>query len=305
MKKVIKSIIIISMVALQSCVTTYYTRTEFNSDLSGKRTIYSPNKKFYFDVDNSWTKIEDTTGFTFEALEDTMYCAIYKNFSSISDINENGPAVLRPEESFKKTFMWLVTRYQYKVHYAQYTDCPFPIDKYFSKEEQQYYLDRKYNNIEGDEEMSENLLNHFSLWMHDNQFEIIHNAFCTFANEDQLAQLKANRDSLSANCADVEGMIYDYLAESKKFGLDFCQDILDVHPEIMDIDLDFAGWLDTRFVCQVNLLGNEKEAFEVNTDEMLGRDIDASFSTYQHNIWAYIVTILVIAGIVVIARRKK
>lgn len=324
-----KIIIGIISIALTSCFSeNYRIITRVDRDGSCQREIYTTAESlqslnlFPYNLDSSW-EISQTDTVVDEHLSQKVKKNIKarKTFNSVDELSTglrrdiNFPT---PKESLEKRFRWFYTYYAFKAVYPEVTGKgSVPMDTYLNKTEQRLYLQgdmSAYRGMTGMElkEVLDDIENRFMKWytrsMYEECFDIVQHFIKAnpplSSIKDTLYTINEAQMDEALGIGDVCKMLDKYFASdrfSKLYAgneaemdhmLEERAKIVDDRNAIVQYELTLPGKIITT---NTDLQNGGVLAWNVNLFRFLADDYTLTAESRAVNIWAFAVTLLLIA----------
>lgn len=304
-----------SLLLIASCTAHYVATDTVKRNLDGSRQILtSANNRASFD---GWRKdtLASPQPFDFRSEKDTM------RYAFTIDIVRNGwtmksdslPRILQPEVTVSKSFRWFTTRYHYTARFPQLDSLPVPIDDYLTPDEQRLLFTP--NELPADwtgtdlYSMLDKLNTKYVKWWDHCLFEKEMETYSALCDSTQQALLTQYHDTLLAL------ILADLPNERKSFGnvaqnfpeLDFIGD-LDRNDNTLSWTASFWAYehwnLDAQVLWRVVLPGDHMVEHMVSADRMIMGDYVIEEYADVVNWWACALTLIVLAGGCLLAKRK-
>ena len=328
-------ILIIISIAFTSCFSeNYMIITKVERDGSFRREIKTVADSlsislFPYNLTDGW-EISQTDTILKEWSDKDKYkknIKISKKFKSIEELSADFRHDLifpSPNESLKKRFRWFYTYYAFTAIYPEITDKGrVPMDNYLNREEQKFYLQGDISTYRGMTgfELKTNILDgletSFMKWysrsMYEESFEII----LQYVNADLRSQLFAIKDSLySINIKQVDYFKDPSISDiciilDKFFVTDHysrlyyengqeMNNILEGRTKVVDelqkFSIQYELALPGKLIAtNADLQNDGSLVWKINMFKFLADDYMLTAESRVVNIWAFALTILLIA----------
>jgi len=283
---------------------------------------------FPYDLSSGWDISQTDTfvkkNFSLDnTLENKKNLKISKKFNTVSELS-NG---LRSDmvfpiakEALKKRFRWFYTYYEYTAVYPEVTGKGrVPMDKYLNKDEQKFYLQgdmSAYKGINGWEliGMLEDIHDRFMKWYQRSLYEECFEVILHYTEADFRSKLPAIKDTLFSinekqmkeqpSLHDVNMLLDKYFAtnyfsnlffENEQEMQNMIEERLKVAIELLNFNIQYELALPGKFIATNSDLQTDGTlVWKVNMLKFLADDYTLTAESRAVNIWAFVVTLLLI-----------
>ena len=317
-------------ITLTSCLSENY-RIVTHVDRNGSclREIHimadSIPGNFPYDLSSGWEILQtDTIVNEFLSQKIKKVIKISKKFNSVQELSTD----LRrdfifpnPKESLKKRFRWFYTYFVFTAVYPEVTEKGrVPMDQYLNIDEQMFYFQgdmsayRGMNGLELKEELDD-IETRFLKWHTRSMYEECFDIIMYFADSDLHSQLSAFRDTIyslnekqmidqSTNMSNVCTAIDKFLAKehfSKIYAgneqemNNMLEERIKTTDELIKYNIQYELVLPGKIMTTNTVLqNNEVLVWSVNLYRYLADDYILTAESRVENIWAFVVTLLLI-----------
>lgn len=305
-------IIAAASLLLASCAAHYVATDSVTRHLDGSRSIFTPRSDTA--LFKGWQ--EDTLAtelpFDFRSEKDTMRYSytigIIRDGWSVQ--HDSMPRILQPEVTVGKSFRWFTTHYRYTARFPQLDSLPVPIGDYLTDDEQRMLFtpnelpaDWNGNDLYG---LLDKLNTKYVKWWSHCLFEREMEAYAAVCDSSQRALLAQYHDTLLAlTLAELPNEFKSASNVSTAFPeLEFINRINSVGFKALQEAKDL--WQLERWVLwRTQLPGGRMTEHLVSADRMIQGDYVIEEHSDVVNWWACALTLLIIVGGCLLARRRS
>ncbi len=313
-------------VVLNSCFSkNYKIITDVGRDGSCIRTISTSDSVYPYEVTPDWNILTyDTIVTNSHSTKTEEYVRISKKFNSVNELSiglKTDKIFPTPKESLKKCFRWFYTYYTFTAVYPEITDKGnVPMDKYLNETERRLYLQGDmsgYSGMTGMELKEElgDIETSFMKWYTRSVYDMYFDVIEYFAENDQ-SRLSSIKDSLfvineeqlgkqlGPTMEEICNMLDEYFAtdhfsklyaENKQEMENMSEKKMKVIDELMNFNIQYELTLPGKLItANTTLYHNNVLSWKVDAFRFLADDYILTAESRAVNIWAFVVTLLLI-----------